>query len=169
MTGKHLGMLAAAGSAALLLAAFVFQALGYAPCAMCLWQRYPHAAAIGIGVLLAVGLPALVLLIAGAAAAATTSAIGVFHTGVERGWWEGPSSCTGGGEDLTTLSAADLLPSASSGASSLVMCDEVVWDFLGLSMASWNALWSAGLAGLWILAFVWAVRDRRAVKPMVSA
>ena len=45
-------MTAAAGSAALLLGAFVFQALGYAPCAMCIWQRYPHAIAIGMGALL---------------------------------------------------------------------------------------------------------------------
>ena len=39
-------LLAAGGSLALLLGAFGFQALGYAPCKLCLWQRWPHGAAI---------------------------------------------------------------------------------------------------------------------------
>jgi len=66
MSGKQIGMVAAAGSATLLLAAFAFQALGYAPCAMCLWQRYPHGVAIGVGLLLLIGLPVLPLLVVGA-------------------------------------------------------------------------------------------------------
>lgn len=162
MTGKQLGMLAASGSAILLLAAFVFQALGYAPCAVCIWQRYPHGVAIAAGALLAVGLSPIGLLGVGAAAAATTSAIGVYHTGVERDWWQGPTTCTGSGLDLSNLSGSDLLPSASSGPSTLVMCDEVAWEFLTLSMASWNALWSAALVGLWLLAFAREWQNRQA-------
>lgn len=158
MTGKQLGMLAAGGSGLLLLAAFVFQALGYAPCAMCIWQRYPHAVALAAGALLAIGFRPVIVLAVGAAAAATTSAIGLFHTGVERDWWEGPTSCTGTGLDLSSLSSLELLPSSTSGPSSLVMCDEVAWEFLGLSMASWNALWSAFLAVLWAVAIVRVVR-----------
>ncbi|MFT7448641.1 MAG: disulfide bond formation protein DsbB [Glaciecola sp.] len=161
ITAKQLGMAAAAGSALLLLAAFVFQLLGYAPCKMCLWQRYPHAVAVAIGVLLAAGLPTLLLSLGGAASAATTAVIGVFHTGVERDWWEGPTSCTGSGLDLSSLSGADLLPSASSGPSTLVMCDDVAWEFLTISMAGWNALWSTGLAAVWILAAVKIWHDRR--------
>ena len=161
MTGKQLGMSAAGGSALLLLAAFVFQALGYAPCAMCIWQRYPHAVAIGAGVFLAIGLVPLVLLAVGAASAATTAVIGVYHTGVERDWWQGPTSCTGSGLDLSNLTGSELLPSASSGPSSLVMCDEVAWEFLTLSMASWNALWSAVLAGLWVSAIVRVINHRQ--------
>ncbi|WP_429000143.1 disulfide bond formation protein B [Sulfitobacter mediterraneus] len=161
MTEKQLGMLAAGGSAVLLLAAFIFQALGYAPCAMCIWQRYPHAIAIVIGALLMVGLPILLLLMAGAAAALTTAGIGIFHTGVERDWWEGPTACTGSGLDISNLSGADLLPSASSSPSNLVMCDEVAWEFLNLSMASWNALWSFVLAGLWIMALAKAAHAYR--------
>lgn len=70
VTGKQLGRLAAGGSAILLLAAFVFQAIGYALCAMCIWQRYPHGVAIAVGALLAVGLSPVGLLVVGAAAAA---------------------------------------------------------------------------------------------------
>lgn len=161
MTGKQLGLLAAGGSAALLLAAFVFQALGYAPCAMCIWQRYPHAVAIGAGVFLTIGFAPLLFLAVGAASAATTAVIGVYHTGVERDWWQGPTSCTGSGLDLSNMTGSDLLPSASSGPSNLVMCDEVAWEFLTLSMASWNALWSAVLAGIWVLAIVRVITHRQ--------
>ena len=165
MTGKQLGLLAAGGSAALLLAAFVFQALGYAPCAMCIWQRYPHAVAIGAGVFLAIGFAPLLFLAFGAVSAATTAVIGVYHTGVERDWWQGPTSCTGSGLDLSNMTGSDLLPSASSGPSNLVMCDEVAWEFLTLSMASWNALWSAVLAGIWVLAIVRVIAHRRSAVP----
>ena len=51
MTRNLMISLAAGGSAALLAGAFMFQMLGYPPCAMCLWQRWPHAAAILIGLL----------------------------------------------------------------------------------------------------------------------
>jgi disulfide bond formation protein DsbB len=169
VTGKQLGMLAAGGSAVLLLAAFVFQALGYAPCAMCIWQRYPHAVAIGAGVFLAIGLAPLVFLAIGAASATTTAVIGVYHTGVERDWWQGPTSCTGSGLDLSNLTGSDLLPSASSGPSNLVMCDEVAWEFLTLSMASWNALWSVVLAGIWVLAIVQVITHRKLLQSATSS
>jgi len=139
-------LLATCGSFALLAGAFVFQALGYAPCQMCLWQRWPHAAAIVIGffaVLLSRYQAVLALL--GGLAALTTAGIGAFHTGVERGWWEGPSSCTGGGG----LNTADLL---STDIAPIVMCDDVVWSLLGLSMASYNMLISLAFAVLWIAA-----------------
>ena len=152
LTGKQLGIVAAGGSAALLLAAFVFQFLGYAPCAMCIWQRYPHGVAIAAAAMLVVGLPVVLMLLIGALSAATTAAIGVFHTGVERDWWEGPSSCTGSGDALSGLSGSALLPSATDEPVNLVMCDEVAWEFLTLSMASWNAIWSGVLAIIWVLA-----------------
>ena len=148
MTRTHLTTLAAAGSAALLAGAYIFQALGYPPCAMCLWQRWPHFAAIAIGVI-AWKVRSVLLPILGALAAATTSAIGVYHTGVERDWWEGPTSCTGTGGGLDGLTGADLLTVTGP---RVVMCDQVSWELFGLSMASWNALFSAGLVLIWIAA-----------------
>lgn len=159
---ERLIALAAIGSAALLLGAFAFQAMGYAPCRMCLWQRWPHYAAVAAGLAAAALSPAtaraparrgaVFRLAAGAglAAALATASLGAFHTGVERGWWEGPASCTGGGA-LGGLTGADLLSLDGPG---LVMCDEVSWAFAGLSMASWNALLSLGLAGLWAAALL---------------
>jgi disulfide bond formation protein DsbB len=140
--------LAAIGSAALLGGAFLFQALGYAPCKMCLWQRWPHAAAIGIGVLaVLIGWRGFALL--GAAAAATTAAIGLYHSGVEQGWWEGPNTCTSG--PVGGMNADELLNQILSAP--LVRCDEIAWQWLGLSMASWNALVSLGLALIWLAAY----------------
>lgn len=142
---KTLISLASAGSAGLLGGAFIFQLMGYAPCAMCLWQRWPHAAAIVIGVIALATVPLRFLAWLGALAAATTGAIGVYHTGVERDWWEGPSSCTGTGG----LDAGNLLDMTGP---KLVLCDQVAWDLFGVSMASWNALISFGLMAVWILA-----------------
>ena len=152
MTSRTLMLLAAAGSLALLLGAFGFQALGYAPCKLCLWQRWPHAAAIATGgLVLALG-PLFLLGLLDAASALTTSGIGAYHTGVERGWWPGPTSCSGSGGGLEGLSGQDLL--SLQGPTGVVMCDEVAWSFVGISMASWNALISFVLALIWIAALM---------------
>lgn len=143
-------LLATLGSAALLLGAFGFQHLGgMAPCKLCLWQRWPHGAAIIIGLII-LGGGARMLAWFGAVATAITGGIGVYHAGVEWKWWPGPSSCTGGGMDLGALSGSDLL--SMDAPSGLVMCDEIVWQMLGLSMAGWNALISAVLLCLWVAA-----------------
>lgn len=151
MTAPRTVMLAAAaGSLALLLGAFLFQALGYAPCKLCLWQRWPHGAAVAIGLLVLAwrAHPALGWL--GAAAAATTGGLGLYHAGVEQGWWTGPDTCTSG--PVGNLTAEELMNQIM--AAPLVRCDEIAWAFLGLSMAAWNAIASVALAALW----VWAAR-----------
>ncbi len=154
MTRNRLILLAAGASAALLLGALAFQYLGgLPPCAMCIWQRWPHLAAMVLGGV-ALAVPGAPVPLLGAAAAATTGGIGVYHTGVERGWWPGPDTCTSG--PIADVSPQDLL--AQIMAAPVVRCDEVPWDFLTLSMASWNAILSFGLAGVWLLA---ATRTRR--------
>ena len=45
------------------------------------------------------------------------------------------------------------------------MCDAVVWSFLGLSMAGWNTLLSAGLAVFSLLA---AKRPKDARAPKIT-
>ena len=125
----------------------MFQALGYAPCKMCIWQRYPHAIAIAIGAL-AFFVPRSAFLLLGAMTALITAAVGGFHAGVEQGWWEGPTSCSSAPVD-------DLDPNAlfeQIMAAPLVRCDEIAWQMLGLSMAGWNMVISLGLAGIWLAA-----------------
>jgi disulfide bond formation protein DsbB len=140
-------VLAAGGSVALLAGAFIFQALGYPPCALCLWQRWPHAAAIVIGGL-SLALPSVVLPLAGALSALATAAVGLYHTGVERAWWEGPTTCTA--SPLGQLSPQELMEQIMTAP--LVRCDEVAWSLGGLSMASWNAILSLCLALVWLVA-----------------
>ena len=65
MTRPTLVLMAAGGSLALLLGAFAFQYIGgLAPCVLCLWQRWPHAAAVLIG-LAALALPGRILPVCG--------------------------------------------------------------------------------------------------------
>ncbi|WP_299546266.1 disulfide bond formation protein B [uncultured Tateyamaria sp.] len=148
MKRQNLVALAAGGSVALLLGAFAFQHLGgLPPCKLCIWQRYPHVAAIALGALaLFVPLPALIAL--GAIAALSTAGVGAYHVGVEQGWWEGPASCSSsaiGGLDPDALFDQIM-------AAPLIRCDEVAWQFAGLSMAGWNMVLSVLIAGCWIAA-----------------
>jgi disulfide bond formation protein DsbB len=150
MSRTTLIALAALGSAGMLLAAFGFQYLGgLAPCAMCLWQRWPHAAAVVIGAL-GMALPRAAIAALGALSMAINAGIALLHTGVERGWWTVNLSCTSGTEDLGAMSMDDLLNPEIGGG--IVMCDEVAWEMLGLSMASWNGIACLVLMGLWIAA-----------------
>jgi disulfide bond formation protein DsbB len=147
-------LLAAGGSLALLLGAFAFQYLGgLAPCQLCIWQRWPHAAAIVISLpalFLAKGALGRILPLLGALAALASAAIGGFHVGVEFGWWEGLASCTAG--SISGLSTADLLnPDVNVGA--VIRCDEIAWSMFGISMAGWNVILSLLLALLWIAAY----------------
>ncbi|BDW85151.1 disulfide bond formation protein B [Roseicyclus marinus] len=150
MQTRMLIALAGAGSAALLLGAFGFQYLGgLAPCAMCLWQRWPHAVAIALAAV-GIALPHALVAVAGAASVLTGAGIALLHTGVERDWWTLNLACTGGAEDLGAMDVTALLdPTQGAG---IVLCTEVAWSFLGLSMASWNGLASLVLAGVWIAA-----------------
>jgi disulfide bond formation protein DsbB len=112
---------------------------GLHPCEMCYWQRWPHAAAIALAGA-AFLMPARVRLLTALAglAIAISGAIGVFHAGVELGWWEGLTRCTAGGP----LSLEDLMNAP------LVRCDQVQWSLLGISMAGWNAIVSLGSAAV---------------------
>ena len=148
LTRNRLILLASAGSLALLLGAWGFQHLGgMAPCKMCIWQRWPHGASMALAPV-ALILGGVLVPLLGALAAAASGVIGVYHTGVERSWWEGPQSCTSG--SIEGLSAEELLDQIM--AAPIVRCDEVPWELFGVSMASWNALISFGLASIWIVA-----------------
>ena len=138
------------GSSFLLLAAFGFQyLLGMQPCVLCIWQRWPHGVAIVIA-LSALRLPAwafpwLIMPYLGAMASATSAGIAIYHTGVERHWWL--SSCASRAS-TAGLSAEDLLAQITSAPT--VLCDVVAWEFVTLSMASWNGIASVLLTLIWL-------------------
>ena len=88
-------------AAATLAGAFVFQALGHAPCELCLKERIPYYIGIVVAlfaILLAVRGPRRLLPATFAALFlifAASAAFGAYHAGIEWGFWAGPSSCTG--------------------------------------------------------------------------
>lgn len=160
ISSRQLFFVATLYSLLLIAGAWSFQALGYEPCHLCLLQRYPHYVAIGIGAVALItrwrwlGYP-------GALALFTTSAIGFYHSGVERKWWPGPDTCTSSG-NIGGMSADDLLAQLQS--TPMVLCDEIPWrlsdmiplDFLDITMANFNAI------GSLIVAFIWIAATRRA-------
>src|SRR5947209_4323313 len=123
---------------------------GLYPCEMCIWQRWPHAAAILIA-LIAFTAPAQsprarILTLVAAVAIAVSGAIGFYHAGVEAKIFEGLTQCTAEGKGLST---ADLLKQITHAP--LVRCDEVQFRFLGISLAGWNAILSLGGASMILL------------------
>ncbi|MCI2398314.1 disulfide bond formation protein B [Aliiroseovarius subalbicans] len=155
MTFNRLVLFAALAAAAMLAGAFMFQAAGYVPCQMCFWQRWPHGIAAALG-LIAVLTQLRGVAWLGALTMTISAGLGAYHTGVERHWWPGPASCTGG--DVSGVSADDLLNQILSAP--LVRCDEIPWrlsdwiplDILDLTMANFNAVGSLVLVGVWIAA-----------------
>jgi disulfide bond formation protein DsbB len=128
--------------------AWIFEYAGYPPCELCLKQRWAYYATIpfalillGLGRnqpgILRAGLMVLTLVWLG------SIVFGIFHSGVEWGWWPGPSSCTGTGGFTGGL------PDLSK---PVVMCDKPAIRILGLSLAGWNAIISLGIASLAMLA-----------------
>lgn len=123
---------------------------GYIPCKLCLEQRTPYY--IGAPVMIA-GLvaafakapPILVrgVLLAGALLMTWSLYLGVFHAGVEWGWWLGPSDC---GVVAPAPSGGSLLDSLDSVIPP--SCDQAAGRFLGLSFAGWNAVASFFLAAI---------------------
>src|SRR5690606_36202663 len=113
---------------------------GLYPCEMCWWLRYPHFAAIGLGLISAVARPRALWIGLAGVAILVSGAIGVFHAGVEYRWWEGITACTGpplaGGNALEAILAAPM-----------VRCDQPAWTLLGISLVGFNALISIVTAG----------------------
>jgi disulfide bond formation protein DsbB len=144
---------AVAGIAAATLAgAWFFQlVLEILPCPLCLEQRYAYYLAVPLGALVAFasakGAPRPFLL-AGltvlALAALVNAGLGAYHAGVEWGFWQGPTDCSGPIVDLgnagTLLQRLDTVK--------VIRCDEVQWRFLGLSLAGYNVLISLLMAAI---------------------
>ncbi|MBA3325657.1 MAG: disulfide bond formation protein B [Rhodobacteraceae bacterium] len=146
---QRAGAGAAAGSAALLAAALAFQYLGgLAPCPLCIWQRWPHVAAVLLGLAL-LATPRREIAALGALAMLAGAGIAAYHAGVEQGWWPGPVTCTA--PDVADLTPDELL--AQILTTPVVRCDEIAWSLFGVSMAGWNALACLALTGIWLRAY----------------
>ncbi len=136
MTAQRAAFIIFAVTAATLVGAWIFEYYGYAPCELCLKQRWPYYAAIPLSLALALrgeyypslarkGLYVLALVMLGSAV------FGAYHAGVEWKWWAGPGTC--GAEGGLSGGLPDLTKPA-------VMCDEAAVRIFGLSLAGWNAV-----------------------------
>src|SRR3546814_9140527 len=73
-----------------------------------------------------------------ALAIAVSGAIGVFHAGVEYGFWAGVTTCaTGAGGPVTPDSIMN---------APLIRCDAVQWSLFGISLAGFHAIFSFAAA-----------------------
>ncbi len=165
----HLNRPAAAAAIVLVVAlatiaaALAFEHLGgYAPCPLCLQERYAYYAGIPLAVVAlatargqGAGLLPRILLGLIALGFLINAGLGVYHSGVEWHWWPGPAAC--GTIQNITGEAGSLVQSLSK--TRVIACDEAPWRFLGLSFAGWNAVISAGLA---LVALMGALGRRRA-------
>lgn len=131
--------------------AWFFQlVLDIRPCPLCLEQRYAYYLAIPLAALVALGaakgasrgLLGLGLVVL-ALAALANAGLGAYHAGVEWGFWQGPTDCTGPMVDLGGGGLLDTLNKVK-----VIRCDEVQWRFLGLSLAGYNVLISLLMAAI---------------------
>ena len=118
---------------------------GLHPCEMCWWQRYPHMAAIPLALIAYVlkKRPCVSALFAGLAGLAIgiSGAIGLFHAGVEYGWWQGLTACS---TSPAAGNPADILNQIM--ATPITRCDVAPWTLFGISLAGFNGLLSGGSA-----------------------
>jgi len=136
------------GSLVLLFGAYAFEYLGnLKPCKMCIWQRWPHFGAVFIACLILYTKSALLMRVA-SVMLLVGAGIAFYHTGVELSWWEGPSTCTTGSID--NLSSTELMDKIMKAP--IIRCDQVQWSLGGLSMATWNGIFSLVLSYCWLKA-----------------
>ena len=118
---------------------------GLVPCSLCLTQRYPHIFVSFASVWLIYfrthnffiyPLNTLVM--------ALSIILASYHVGVEQGIFQGPQSCSSSNLSLVSDKSAEALLQDLLNTS-VARCNEVMWSFIGLSMATWNLLLSSCL------------------------
>lgn len=129
------------------------------PCRMCIWQRWPFAVLILLGLVGAFWKPRLAVWLAVPVLLVSIGLAG-YHVGVEQGWIALPAGCTAGGEATSVEELKALLAKAPPS------CDQVGFTMLGLSLAGWNLVVSIFLT---VFALVVALRpgetDMRSAAP----
>ena len=142
---RNTAIFLAVAMAAVVGSALGFEHIGhYIPCKLCLEQRIPYYIGVPVMALAAVSAtlrwpPVLtrLLLLAGGLLMAWSLFLAVQHSGVEWGWWEGPTDCGAVAAPADTagkgvLDAIDAFVPPS--------CDKAALRVLGLSFAGWNAI-----------------------------
>jgi disulfide bond formation protein DsbB len=134
--------------------AFAYESLGYLPCELCYKERIPYYAAFALAPFAGfaaqtgrAGLARAAFLLMSLLFLGDT-VLSMYHSGVEWKIFAGPSDCSGA---LSTAASVDDFMKQLQTVK-VVRCDEVAMRILGLSLAAWNMVIAAGLAGLAFLA-----------------
>jgi disulfide bond formation protein DsbB len=133
---------------------------GLVPCELCLEQRMAYYWGLPVLALVLVlwnrlPLPAWYALVGiGAAIFVWSTYMAGYHAGVEWEFWPGPTACTGAGSGpvLGDLLAGSFKP--------VISCDAVQFRFLGVSLAGYNALISAGIVVMLLGAMLFQMRRK---------
>jgi disulfide bond formation protein DsbB len=149
-------------SAAVIGGALLFEYVGgLVPCELCLYERWPYYAAVGLAII-AVGLGRRDVSLALVALCALLflggTALAFYHVGVEQHVFVGPTACSG--ELPRGLSPAELATRLM--ARQPVQCDEVQWSLFGVSLAGFNFVTSLAIAGFCIAGLRGLARGRTA-------
>jgi disulfide bond formation protein DsbB len=147
------GLFIAVAAAATILGAYFFQyVLGLAPCPLCLEQRTPYYVAIPLALVVtaaaAFRAPAVAVrlgLVVLAGVMIWGAWLGVYHAGAEWGLWPGPTTCAQ--PAVIARTPGDLLRQIQTGPR-IADCTVAAWRFLGISLAGWNVVIAAVLAGV---------------------
>ncbi len=134
------------------------------PCNLCIYQRYPFAIAIILGLIgLAFyknkNIATAILGICGINFL-TNSGIAFYHTGVEQKWWE--SILEGCAIDFSTIKDTGKSALESIMGTPLTSCSDIAWQdpIIGLSMANYNIIFCFGLFVFCILSAVMVKKTR---------
>ena len=118
---------------------------GFAPCSLCLIQRYPHIIVTITSVWLIFFRTQNVFLYpVNTLVMALSIILASYHVGVEQSIFQGPQSCSSSNLSLVSEKSAEALLKEILNTS-VVRCNEVTWSFMGLSMATWNLILSIAL------------------------
>ena len=150
--------LGAASLSMVLFALLSEHVFGFTPCSLCLIQRYPHLLVVIISVwLIFFRTHDFFLYPINTLIMASSILFSFYHVGVEQNIFQGPQSCSSSNlAQIGEKSAEALLKSILNTA--VIRCNEISWSFIGISMATWNLIFSIGLFTAWTMSSLRFVR-----------
>jgi len=139
-------------SSVILFSAFIIEyGLEHKPCKLCVYQRIPYFLAIALIVIIFLqkSYEKIILLIL-SLIFFTSFVLAFYHLGIEQGFFEDSWVCTT--KDLeNTLSKDELLKQLEKNT---ISCKEVSFKILGLSLASFNSIFSIILSVIFVKLFI---------------
>ncbi len=126
-------------STLMLISAFYLEYFhGALPCDLCITQRWFHGSIIVYSLIIIfiinkTSISKKLLMLVGGILWLSSSLMGLYHFGIEMNFWTGPDGCSSN-IDFSKDTLKYLLNKSP------IKCDEVMFEFFGLSLAGWNAL-----------------------------